>query len=110
MTVRDYALEQARSMCYPHDCFELQVNPMSSEQISEIVRLGFHIENKMYLDKISIISKGNPRIAMMAGKLAIEKQNLQSLNDVSSLFDAYYGNIIDNIQYENKKNLKKVLE
>ena len=107
MTVRDYALEQARSMCYPHDCFELQVNPMSSEQISEIVRLGFKIENKNYLDKISIISKGNPRIAMMAGKLAIEKQNLQSLNDVSSLFDAYYGNIIDNIQYENKKKLKK---
>ncbi len=107
MTVRDYALDQAKSMCYPHHCFELQVNPMSSEQISEIVRLGFHIENKMYLDKISIISKGNPRIAMMAGKLAIEKQNLQSLNDVSSLFDAYYGNIIDNIQYENKKKLKK---
>lgn len=107
MTVRDYALEQARSMCYPHDCFELQVNPMSSEQISEIVRLGFKIENKNYLDKISIISKGNPRIAMMAGKLAIEKQNLQSLNDVSSLFDAYYGNIIDCIQYEDKKALKK---
>lgn len=107
MTVRDYALDQARSMCYPHDCFELQVNPMSSEQISEIVRLGFKIENKNYLDKISIISKGNPRIAMMAGKLAIEKQDLQSLNDVSSLFNAYYGNIIDNIQYENKKKLKK---
>ena len=107
MTVRDYALEQARKMCYPHECFELQVNSMSSEQVSEIVRLGFHIENKMYLDKISTISKGNPRIAMMAGKLAIEKQDLQSLNDVSALFDAYYGNIIDNIQYDNKKTLKK---
>lgn len=107
MTVRDYALEQARSMCYPHDCFELQVNPMSYEQISEIVRLGFHIENKMYLDKISTISKGNPRIAMMAGKLAIEKQDLQSLNDVSALFDAYYGNIIDGIKYEDKKTLQK---
>ena len=107
MTVRDYALEQARAMCYPHNCFELQVNPMSSEQVSEIVRLGFKIENKKYLDKISNISKGNPRIAMMAGKLAIEKQNLQSLNDVSALFDAYYGNIIDSIQYEDKKALKK---
>lgn len=107
MTVRDYALEQARAMCYPHDCFELQVNSMSSDQVSEIVRLGFHIENKMYLDKICTISKGNPRIAMMAGKLAIEKQNLQSLNDVSALFDAYYGNIIDSIQYKDKKTLKK---
>ena len=107
MTVRDYALEQARKMCYPHDCFELHVNSMSSDQISEIVRLGFHIENKMYLDKISTISKGNPRIAMMAGKLAIEKQNLQSLNDVSAIFDAYYGNIIDSIQYKDKKTLKK---
>ena len=107
MTVRDYALEQARLMCYPHDCFELQVNPMNSEQVSEIVRLGFKIENKKYLDKISNISKGNPRIAMMAGKLAIEKQNLQSLNDISALFDAYYGNIIDCIQYEDKKALKK---
>ena len=107
MTVRDYALEQARKMCSPHDCFELQVYPMDSEQISEIVRLGFHIENKMYLDQIRIISKGNPRIAMMAGKLALEKQDLQSLNDVSALFDKYYGNIIDNIQYKNKKTLQK---
>ena len=107
MTVRDYALEQAKAMCFPHNCLEIQVNPMSYEQVSEIVRLGFHIENKMYLDKISTISKGNPRIAMMAGKLAIEKQDLQSLNDVSALFDAYYGNIIDGIQYEDKKTLKK---
>lgn len=107
MTVRDYALEQAKTMCYPHDCFELQVNLMNSEQISEIVRLAFGIENKMYLDKISTISKGNPRIAMMAGKLAIEKQNLRSLNDVSALFDAYYGNIIDTIQYRDKRTLIK---
>ena len=107
MTVRDYALEQARQMCFPHDRLELQVNSMSSEQISEIVRLAFHIENKMYLDKICTISKGNPRIAMMAGKLAVKKQNLQSLNDVSELFDAYYGNIIDSIKYEDKKTLKK---
>ena len=107
MTVRDYALEQAKAMCFPHNCLEIQVNPMSYEQVSEIVRLGFHIENKMYLDKISTISRGNPRIAMMAGKLAIEKQDLQSLNDVSALFDAYYGNIIDGIQYEDKKKLKK---
>ena len=107
MTVRDYAIEQAKTMCYPHNCFELQVNLMNSEQISEIVRLGFGIENKMYLNKISTISKGNPRIAMMAGKLAIEKQDLQSLNDVSALFDAYYGNIIDGIKYEDKKTLQK---
>gem|GEM_PF-6042189 len=107
MTVRDYALEQAKTMCYPHDCFELQVNLMNSEQISEIVRLAFGIENKMYLDKISTISKGNPRIAMMAGKLAMEKQNLRSLNDVSALFDAYYGNIIDTIQYRDKRTLIK---
>ena len=33
MTVRDYALEQARKMCSPHACFELQVYPMDSEQI-----------------------------------------------------------------------------
>lgn len=107
MTVRDYAIEQAKTMCYPHNCFELQVNLMNSEQISEIVRLGFGIENKMYLNKISTISKGNPRIAMMAGKLAIEEQNLQSLNDVSALFDAYYGTIIDSVQYKDKKKLKK---
>jgi hypothetical protein len=44
---------------------------------------------------------------MMAGTLAIEKQDLQSLNDVSALFDAYYGNIIDSIQYDDKKTLKK---
>lgn len=107
MTVRDYALEQAKAMCYPHNCFELQVDSMTPKQVSEIVRLGFGIENTRYLEKINTISKGNPRIAVMAGKLAIQKQNLHSLNDVSALFDAYYGNIIDNIQYKDKVILKK---
>lgn len=107
MTVRDYALEQAKAMCYPHNCFELQVNPMTPDQVSEIVRLGLGIKHERYLERIRTISKGNPRIAMMAGKLALQEQNLQSLNDVSSLFDAYYGNIIDNIQYKDNTILKK---
>lgn len=107
MTVRDYALEQAKTMCYPHNCFESHVNPLTPDQVSEIVRLGYGIKNERYLEKIRTISKGNPRIAMMAGKLALQEQNLQSLNDVSALFDAYYGNIIDNIQYKDNTILKK---
>lgn len=107
MTVRDYALVQAKAMCYPHNCFESQVNPMTPDQVSEIVRLGYGIKNERYLERIRTISKGNPRIAMMAGKLALQEQNLQSLNDVSALFDAYYGNIINNIQYKDNTILKK---
>lgn len=107
MTVRDYAYEHAKNICYPHPYTDIFVCRMKSEQIAEIVKTSFNIQNKEYLDRICHIAKGNPRIAMMAGKIALQKQCLSSLNDVSTLFDTYYGKIINDIHFKNKKTLIK---
>lgn len=107
MTVRDYALSLASKLLYPHRFMTVQVNTMKSEQISEIIKNSYSINNNLYLDKICKIAKGNARLAMMAGKIAIEKQNLQSLNDVSDIFDIYYGDILNNIKIKNKTILLK---
>ena len=107
MTVRDYALSLAKKSLYPHRFTTVKVDTMKSEQISEIIKNSYSINNNLYLDKICKIAKGNPRIAMMAGKIAIVKQNLQSLNDVSDLFDIYYGDILNNIKIKNKTLLLK---
>ena len=61
------------------------------------------IKNLNYIEKIVKISKGNPRIAYMAGKLALEKETLSVINDVSQLYDAYYRKHVDNALGEDKE-------
>ena len=37
------------------------------------------------------IAEGNARIAILAGKLACDENRLESINDVSQLYEDYYG-------------------
>lgn len=53
------------------------------------------ITNEIYVNQIIRIAEGNPRIAYMAGKLAVEEQRLDAIRDVSQLYDAYYAKYVD---------------
>jgi hypothetical protein len=58
------------------------------------------INNHLYLHRIANIAKGNPRLAIMAGKLARSENTLDSISDVSVLYDEYFISIrkdIDNL-------------
>ncbi|MBA4321033.1 MAG: hypothetical protein C0412_21800, partial [Flavobacterium sp.] len=110
ITVRDYALNEVASRCLEFKLFEIILNKLSDEQIIDILKSdSFKIYNQDYHKEIVRISDGNPRLAIMMAKLAIEKQNLQALSDVSDLFEHYFTKFIsDNVDFTNTVNLKSL--
>lgn len=95
-TVRDYAkagvIREAREYIEPSI---IQINPFSDEEIKNFLDENLGIKNDDYIEKIVEIAEGNPRIAYMAGKLAIEKESLVAISDVSQLYEAYYSRYVD---------------
>lgn len=93
-TVRDYALESALNTAQPFGggaVVELQ--PLSEEQIQELAREEFGIQHHLYLERIAEIAQGNPRLAVMASSLAVRENTIQSIADVSALYDEYFATI-----------------
>ena len=107
VTVRDYALDKIENDIsnYPHQ--SIQLDRFTNDQIKELAKDEFGILNPLYLERIVDISGGNPRIAVMISKVAVEKNTLQSINDVSALYDEYFGSIKEDLQNFGESNLLK---
>ena len=92
ITVRDYAKSQVMETLANKAHYDsIELHTLTDNEISELVKQHFGILNQKYLDRIAEISDGNPRIAMLAGKIALETNQLDSIKDVSTLYDTYYG-------------------
>lgn len=95
-TVREYALTQVVSRTASIATPEIiKIDLMSDDEISELIKENFDIHNLVYIKQIQRISNGNPRLAMLSAKLAVESQDLSKLHSVSNLYDAYYGKYIE---------------
>ncbi|MBB5187980.1 hypothetical protein HNQ57_002258 [Zhongshania antarctica] len=92
-TVRDYAvdsvIEKANKVTSIN---ELVVNKLSNEQIKNLLEELFNIKNFEYQQRIQDIADGNARLAIMAARVAVEKQSIQSIQNVATLYDDYFGN------------------
>ncbi len=94
VTVRDYALDKIREICQPVACdAEIAIDPFSDEEIKKFLQTEFEINNHLYLDRIVDIAQGNPRVAVMAAQVAKDSNTLESIRDVSELYDKYYSSI-----------------
>jgi hypothetical protein len=105
-TVRDYAKEKILQIVPTQlnpSKFELQV--LSDDSIKEIVSKEYNITDPIYLERIVDISKGNPRLALMASSVAKEKNNLNSLYDVTSLYDEYFSSIKKDLEVFNQDTI-----
>lgn len=95
MTVRDYVkdavIQTIRKIKEP---VVYKISVLSDKEITELINKVLDIQNIHYVDQIVRIAEGNPRIAYMAGKLAIDN-DLSKIYDVSSLLNVYYANTID---------------
>lgn len=104
VTVRDYAkgnvISEIKNYVNPYITL---IEPLKDDEIISFLDENLGIKNLNYIEKIVKISKGNPRIAYMAGKLALEKETLSVINDVSQLYDAYYRKHVDNALGEDKE-------
>ena len=93
ITVRTHALNQIENWCMPQKPVEVLIEPLDNSEIETIVSESCCINNTHYLKRISQIAKGNPRIAMMIGKLAKEGHSIKSLENVTEVFDLYFSTI-----------------
>lgn len=91
VTVRDYAKAKVvytvKEYAVPK---VIEIPSFSDDEIKGFLSDNLEIRNEDYVKQIIRIAEGNPRIAYMAGRLAVEKQNLSAIKDVSQLYDAYY--------------------
>jgi hypothetical protein len=93
-TVRDYALESALNSSQPFGGGTVvELRPLSEEQIQELAREEFDIHHHLYLERIAEIAQGNPRLAVMASSLAVQENTIQSIADVTALYDQYFATI-----------------
>ena len=98
-TVRDYALASVEKTARPFgDRVLIELEQFKEDQIQELVRDNSAITNPLYLDRIAEIAQGNPRLAMMAARVAERENNLQSIADVSALYDEYFASIRDDLE------------
>jgi len=78
---------------------------LSDDSIKKIVANEYNISNPIYLERIVDISKGNPRLALMASSVAKEKDSLETLYDVTSLYDEYFSNVKKDLEVFNQDTL-----
>ena len=108
VTVRDYALSKIQDVCKPVGSSEICIDQLTDDEIKSLVEAEFNITNHLYLDRITDISQGNPRLAIMAAKIANDTNSLESINDVSDLYDVYYSSIKTDLERLNDQNILKV--
>lgn len=108
VTVRDYAYGEVADRCLDLKTSNIQLKKLNDEQITDILKSdSFRIYNSNYQREILRIADGNPRLAIMAAKLAIQEQDLAALSDVTQLFEQYFVRFLsDNINIYKKENLK----
>lgn len=104
MTVRDYAKNGViRSVRKYTDPELFLMSPFSDEDISSFLKINLGITNFMFVDQIIRLAEGNPRIAYMAGKIAVDTQSLAAIHDASEVYESYYEPILDSRIGEDKK-------
>ena len=90
-TVRDYIKQEIINLVREYTSpITIDITKFTDDEIKKLIEKNFGIRNNLYVEQIIRISEGIPRFAYMAGKLAIEKQNLSSISDASQLYENYY--------------------
>jgi len=95
MTVRDYAKESIKKLALNKAKFEeVELKPLSVEDIQNILKEKLEIRNEHYLKQIVKISKGNIRLAILAA-IAAKASGFPAINDATDIFRNFYAPIFD---------------
>ena len=108
MTVRDYALDDLTTELAEYDYKIEKLVEFTREEINQIIKSKpFEIHNWQFQNRIHEISKGNIRVAIMAAKLANEKQYSFLYESIPELYDYYYKTFIKDFDiFKNQALLK----
>jgi len=95
VTVRDYAYPDLKKVCAGIHLTDVEIEKLSDDAIRDIISgAPWEVKNQMYQEHILAVAEGNPRLAIMMAQLAVAEQNVETLYDVSDLFDTYFGTFI----------------
>ncbi|MCW3090492.1 MAG: hypothetical protein JWP81_1561 [Ferruginibacter sp.] len=110
ITVRDYALEYIRQKCSGYNFSVVSIQGFTDEQIKEILAgPDFEVTNPPYVKRLLEIANGNPRIAIMAARMAIKSQRLEKLYDLFDFYDKYFQTFISDNALFGDSTLLKVI-
>lgn len=94
-TVRDYAkLSTLKKIIKKIKVHEITIDKFSSEEITTILNETLEIRHEVYLKRITDISKGNIRLAILAG-IAAKEKGYPAIKNASDIFKNYYEVILD---------------
>ncbi len=106
ITVRDYALQKVIKDVREITSYEIvNINVFSDDESKKLLETSLGILNQEYQERIIRIAEGNARIAILAGKVACNSNRLDSINDVSQLYEDYYGSSLEDNQLLLNKNM-----
>lgn len=107
-TVRDYAQSTFISeIASVKKIFKLNLSRLENSEIKEILTDEYNINHPTFIKRILLISKGNPRLAIMSAEVVKEYKNLDSITDASSLYEKYFGSIKRDLEEFNNENIIK---
>lgn len=95
ITVRDYAQKKVIEVAEKYPTYSTHsIERFKNNEIKEILEKNLNILNSWYLDQITDIAKGNIRLAILAGKISIDK-GYAELKNAEDIFKNYYGRIFE---------------
>jgi hypothetical protein len=97
LTVREYAQHEIESVLIRFKPKIDKIKPFEDNEIIDILRTVANF-SRSAINKILSIALGNPRIALMAARVANETQTLKSIANATEIFDQYFGNIVKDKQ------------
>ncbi|WP_456867792.1 nSTAND3 domain-containing NTPase [Galbibacter sp. BG1] len=110
ITVRNYALIDIKACSIEFVSETIDIPKFTDEEITEILKSdSFGIINHKYQKKIVEISNGNPRLAIMGARVALEKQSDFLFGDVADLFETYFSSFSMDFNLFEKPELLKTL-
>lgn len=105
LTVRNYVKVEVEGYLEGYSLIELK--EFTREELSSILKSSDFNISEYYIDKIHSISRGNPRIAIMAA-IAGLKNELDKINNASQIHEEYFSAVNDSIKSLNDSELLKV--
>ncbi len=109
-TVRDYARDSVARIAHATPHATLEVQPLSDDAIQELIAAEpYCVRHGDYVRRIQQLSKGRPRLAIMAAKAARQAERLQRLHNLRDLYEDYFGQVLDELASSSNPLLGQVL-
>ncbi|PEK06527.1 hypothetical protein CN681_26040 [Bacillus toyonensis] len=107
LTVREYAEMKIIDKISKYQYEIFKINPLKEEDIKLLCE-HFEVRNSKYIERIYEISKGNPRLAIMACSTAKRENNLKSVENTVDLLESYYQDV--KLHFETELENKELLK